>query len=485
MIGVEKIDTQADSRRFGTAFPPASIAIVGTSRTGASEIPGYNGLQLFEGLRKYGYKGRLYPVNPKAREIMGEKAYPSVVAIPERLDLAIVTVPAPRVPDVIDDCAAAGTRYVHICTSGFGETGLPEGRRLEQMVLEKAVRGGLALIGPNCMGFSVPAARITAFPDIGVLPEGTVGFISQSGGHARTFMTNAPTMNLGLSTVVSYGNGLMLDAVDFTEYLAEDAGTEMICIYLEGIRDGGRLIQVVKRTTPLKPVILMKGGLTGPGAIAASSHTGSLAGSQCIWRGFYRQTGAMEVDTLEEMADTAMAFHLLSPFVGAATAVMTMGGGSTVQAGDMCGREGLNVPRYSRKTSEGLAGFISSVNQGLSNPMDIPGLMFDPSGFPRALRLIAADPNIDIILTGLPAEQMVQEGDAVMEEIAAFNQERPFGKQAVAAVTDNWGRYAVEEHCRRWRESGMAVFRSFAGACRVINQVAAYYRRIRFQADSR
>lgn len=467
-----------DGLRFGPGFPPESIAIVGISRKGGSMVPGYNGLQLFQGLREYGYKGRLYPVNPKADKILGEKAYASVADIPERPDLVIVTVPAPIVPQVVDDCVRAEARYVHICSSGFGETGLAQGLQLESQVLQKAVAGGLKIIGPNCMGFSVPAANITTFPDIGVLPKGKVGMISQSGGHARSFMMNAPTMGLGFSMVVSYGNGLMLDAVDFTEYLADDPDTGIICIYLEGIRQGRRLKDVLEKTTSQKPVILWKGGLTTPGSRAASSHTGSMAGSQSIWNGFYKQTGAVPVETLEEMAETAMAFDLLKPFSGARTAVLSMGGGSTVESGDICGRENLIVPPFTPETEKALSGFVSTVNQGLSNPMDVPGLMHDPDGFPRALRLIAGDPNIDVILIGLPAQHIFHGADFIIQMIKVFNQESPNGKQAVAAVTDNWGRYETEEKSREIREDGVCIFRSFAGACRAVNRVAAYYRRL-------
>jgi acyl-CoA synthetase (NDP forming) len=478
MIQVHDNTNTEYDRRFGAGFPPESIAIVGISRKGGSLIPGYTGLQLFKGLKEYGYKGRLYPVNPKATEILGEKAYASVVDIPERLDLVIVAVQAPVVPQVIDDCVAAKARYVHICSSGFGETGLAEGERLEREVLEKAVNGGVKIIGPNCMGFNVPSAQITTFPDIGVLPRGTVGFITQSGGHARSFLMNAQTMGLGFSSVISYGNGLMLDAVDFTEYLAEDLETEIICIYLEGIRRGRRLAEVVKRTTPRKPVILWKGGLTTPGSRAASSHTGSMAGSESIWNGFYRQTGSIRADTLEELVETAMALHMFRPFSSARTAVMTMGGGSTVQSGDICGREGLVVPRFSPDTIRELFEFVSTVNQGLSNPMDVPGMLLDPIGFPRALRLIAADKNIDLILIGLPSQLIAGEHGVLIQHIKEFNRECPQGKQIAVAVTDNWDQYETGSPCRSLRQKGIPVFRSFSGACRAINRIAKYYHHI-------
>ena len=178
---------------------------------------------------------------------------------------------------------------------------------------------------------------------------------------------------------------------------------------------------------------------------------------------------------MEEMAETAMAFHMLRPIKRARTAVMTMGGGSTVQSGDICGRENLDVPRFSHDTIEELFKFVSTVNQGFSNPMDVPGMMRDPIALPRALRLIAADRNIDIILVGMPSQLIINENDVTIRSIMEFNREGPQGKQIVGAVTDNWGLHETGSQCRKLRENGITLFRSFAGACRAINRIAQYY----------
>jgi acetyltransferase len=200
-----------------------------------------------------------------------------------------------------------------------------------------------------------------------------------------------------------------------------------------------------------------------------------MAGSETIWQGFYRQTGAVRVDTLEEMAETAMAFQMLRPLPGARAAVMTVGGGSTVQSGDLCGRANLAVPRFSPETQKEIASFVSSTNQGLSNPMDIPGVLRDPVALPRLLRLLAGDPNVDVLLVGLPVESALGGFDHAAQVLADFNREAPHGRQVAAAVTDNWGPHEIERQCRVAREMGVPLFRTFTGACRALNRVAGYY----------
>ena len=289
--------------KFGDSFPPRSVAIVGVSRKEHMSVPGYTGSHMFRILREAGFQGRIYPVNPKADAIDGVKAYPSVTAIPERTDLVIVGTPAATVPQVLEDCAAAGVPVVQILASGFGETGEEEGKRLEAAILEIAQRTGLRIIGPNCMGFHIPAVKMRMFEEAEVVP-GPVAFVSQSGGHAQVFLMQGPHLGIGFSKVISYGNALVMDAIDFLDYLAGDDETRIICMYLEGVRkDGGELMQLVRRTNAKKPVVVWKGGLTHSGARAASSHTGSLAGDRQVWDAFFKQTGAISAVGIDEMID--------------------------------------------------------------------------------------------------------------------------------------------------------------------------------------
>ncbi|MBE0481387.1 MAG: CoA-binding protein, partial [Dehalococcoidia bacterium] len=200
--------------RFGKDFPPRSIAIVGVSRKDNSINVGYTGLRLLRSLKKAEFEGRVYPINPYAGEIEGYKVYARVTDLPERPEMVTITVPAEVVPQVLEDCAAAGAKNVQICTSGFSETGQEQGRMLDAAVREIAEREGLNIVGPNCMGFHVPSVKMRMFEDVPI-HRGPVAFLSQSGGHARIFLIAGPEMGIGFSTVISYGNALLMDANDF------------------------------------------------------------------------------------------------------------------------------------------------------------------------------------------------------------------------------------------------------------------------------
>jgi len=300
MVGDESESMVKQGCDFGEGFPPKTVAIVGVSRSDKTTHPGYTGVSLLRILLNAGFQGRVYPVNPNASVIEGIQVYPSVTSIPEPLDLAIITVPPAAVPQVVAECAAAKVRNVQICTSGFGETGQAEGKELESRIKQIALKEGLRVIGPNCMGFQIPSINMQMHADTPPV-QGPVAFVSQSGGHARIYLIRGPQLGIGFSKVISYGNALIVDAPDFLEYLAEDTETRIICAYLEGVRDGRRLMEIVRRINPVKPVIIWKGGLTSSGARAAVSHTGSLAGNRQIWGAFFKQTGAIEVNSIEEM----------------------------------------------------------------------------------------------------------------------------------------------------------------------------------------
>jgi acyl-CoA synthetase (NDP forming) len=462
---------------FGDRFPPRTIAIVGVSRSEGSVHPGYTGLQLLRTLRDSGFQGRVYPVNPRASTLEGLQVYPRVSAIPEPPDMVIVTVPAAAVPQVLEDCVVAGTRNVQVCTSGFAETGLEEGIRLEHEVREIALRGGLRLIGPNCMGFQVPSAGMKMFGDVNLV-SGPVAFVSQSGGHARIFLHHGPHLGIGFSKVISYGNAAVMDAPDFLDYLADDPETRVVCMYLEGIGDGRRLLEAVRKVSPAKPVVVWKGGLTYSGARAASSHTGSLAGDRQVWEAFFRQTGAIRVGSIEEMAEVTMALLRLKPSSGRRVAVIGAGGGDSVANGDICAEEGLEMPPVSPQTRDGLLEFIYLVNQGVMNPLDVPSVFGDVSTMRRAFDLLTADPNIDIVMVNLGAEFFLGPVGEAMGGLAGCVRDataRPGSKPIVVAVNEQSKIERAEIHLAKLREAGIAAYDSLRMACRALSRFAAYY----------
>jgi acyl-CoA synthetase (NDP forming) len=472
------------SRNFGEGFPPRTVAIVGVSRSDSTTHPGYTGVSLLRILLKADFQGRVYPVNPNASVIEGLKVYPSVTSIPELLDLAIVTVPPAAVPQVIADCATAKVRNVQICTSGFGETGQTEGKELENQIKQIALKGGLRVIGPNCMGFQIPSIHMQMHADTPPV-QGPVAFVSQSGGHARIYLLRGPQLGIGFSKVISHGNALLLDAPDFLEYLAKDPETQIICLYLEGVKDGRRLMELVKQTNPVKPIIIWKGGLTSAGARAAISHTGSLAGEKQIWGAFFKQTGAIEVHSIEEMAEVTMTFLRLEPSPGKRAAVLAAGGGSSVAAGDICAEEGIMLPALSEHTRAGLLEFISLVNQGVANPIDVPSVVMDISSLRRTYELLAADPQIDIVMLHLGAEffagPVVNAVTELRKHISSSTHLRTPFKPVIVALSEEGQVHDTEKYAQQLREAGITAFNSLRRACRALNRFADYHR---FVAES-
>lgn len=467
-----------DQMPFGEGFPPRSVAFVGVSRTDHLQHPGYTGLRLLRILREGGYQGRIYPVNPKATQIDGLTAYPTVSAIPERVDLVTITVPAQKVPGVLEDCARAGAVNVQVCTSGFGETGQEEGRELDRQILEIASRAGFRLIGPNCMGFHVPSAGIQMFEHVPREP-GPMGFLSQSGGHARVFILHAASMGIGVSKAISFGNALTTEASDFLEFLADDPETQVICMYLEGIRDGRRFMNLVKQITPSKPVVIWKGGLTAPGGRAAASHTASLAGQKEVWDAFFKQTGSIPVNSIEEMIDVASLLLQLPPAAGDRVAVVNGGGGDTVAAGDICARAGLNVPPLSPETRERLLEFVYLVNQGIMNPLDVPIVFRDIGILRRTLQVLAADPEIDALIVRIGSELFAigspfPSRDEFAECVREVADSEAGGKPILVAVTDETSVEPADKQARALREAGVPALGSLRRACEALNRRFAY-----------
>jgi acyl-CoA synthetase (NDP forming) len=464
---------------FGEGFPPESIGVIGVSREGKTTVPGYSGIRIFRLLRDVGFEGRVYPINPKAEEIDGVKAYPDVTSVPEQLDLAIITVSAPNVPGVLEACLAAGARNVHICSSGFAETGTPEGRALQDRITEIASRGRMRVVGPNCMGFHVPSAKLKMFDEMEEFDQGPVAFISQSGGHAQTYLFQAPEFGIGFSKMISYGNALTLGAEDFLEYLATDAETRVICAYIEGVENARGFFEQVHAICPEKPIIILKGGLTEAGARAAASHTGSMAGERTIWEALFKQTGAVSVQSLDEMAEATYCFLHLKPLSRMQAAVIGVGGGATVSNGDICSREGLVVPALSPATIRGLSEFIPLVNQGIANPLDIPGVVFDSNAMGRTFELLNSDHEIDVILVNIPSRifsgAMADYLDVFVKLVRDSTEKHADAKPIVVALSEGTCLGMTESGVRGLRRGGIVAFPSLPRACRALRRFAGYH----------
>ena len=383
---------------------PESVALVG-----ASDKEGSFGRLFLEGLRDAGCR-KIYPVNPKREEILGIKAYPSIGAVPDRVDLAILLTPTGVVLDLVKECVASGVKGAVVFASGFGELG-PEGKELEREIGRIGREGGTRVIGPNCIGLFNPRAGVITYPQVlmkGIPAEpGSVGGFSQSGSFVDYLVWFLAEKGLRFSTVVSCGNECDLAAEDYLEYLGQDEQTRTIVAYMEGVKDGRRFFEVAREVGRRKPIILWKGGLSEHGARAAASHTGALAGSAEIWHAMFKQTGIVNVSSVAEVVDCAVAFQYLPLPKGPRVAVIGGQGGTGVGTADNCHALGLELPSLSDRTVSRLREVLPAVGTSAGNPTDTGvASLLDPSLYEKAIEIVAGDEGVDMILvisTPVPA----------------------------------------------------------------------------------
>ncbi len=369
-------------------FYPDAIAVVGASRE-----PNKIGHLILKNLKEYGFKGRIYPVNPNADEILGLKCYPKVSAIPEPVDVVVVSVPAPKVPDVIEDAGKAGAKFAVVISSGFKEVGNVE---LEEKIVEIAHKYGMRILGPNIFGYVYTPARINAtFGPRDVIP-GNIAFISQSGALGIALMGTTILEGLGVSAIISIGNKSDLDDADFLEFFENDPNTSLILIYMEGLKDGRRFMEVAPRVSLKKPIIVIKSGRTEAGARAAASHTGSLAGSFAIYEAAFKQAGVLLAKSVEEAFDWAKAFAWNPLPEGDNLVIITNGGGAGVQATDTLADNGIYLKKPPQHLVEEVKKFVPPF-ASLANPIDITG-MAPTDWYYKAVKAALEDPEVHAIV---------------------------------------------------------------------------------------
>ena len=397
--------------------------------------------------------------------------------------MVTVAVPARFLASVLSECATVGARNIHVFTSGFSETATPEGREMEKEVLEVARRGRLRMLGPNCLGVHAPVNRFSTVADLHSTP-GNASFISQSGGHAMNFIYYASEIGLGISKVISFGNGLVVDSTDLLEFLAGDEDTHTIGMYLEGVKDGKRLLRLVKQVNRTKPVIIWKGGLTASGSRAAASHTGSLAGQREIWDAFFKQAGAIRANSVEEIADVIRAFTHLEGFKGNRVALIGSGGGNSVAAADICSREGLDMPALSQKTSEHLKQFIPDAGNSVRNPLDLSFMSDIRSRQKQALEVVTRDPSIDMLMVIPSLMEYAQAGrDAektAAEDASAMAKNEARGKPLIAVLPGRVRDPTLNIDYQRLQQefdgAGVLSYSSLGRACRALAKFTGYHR---------
>jgi acyl-CoA synthetase (NDP forming) len=378
-------------------FEPRSIAVVGAS-TDEMKL----GARAVRYLNEFGYTGQLYPIHPRAAEIYGHPAYPSLAAVPGEIERVIITIAAEAVPGVIDECVAKGVKVAHIYTSGFGEVSAA-GRDLEHDLLARAAGSDLRIIGPNTIGTYVPASGLspTAHPE---RTPGHISYVSQSGGLTLDAIKRGCFQGLRFKQAISIGNAIDLDPADFLAHYAADPETHLIGAYVESVHDGQQLRAALEAATTQKPVVILKGGQTASGQRAAASHTGALADDFAIWQGLFRQTGVSAVQTIEELLDTLLGFQFLPPMPGPGVALIGPGGGASVTATDAADRQGLTVAPFAAETVAALNALGLPPGTSLVNPLDVPAGVLRIEGgavLRRVLDRAVGDPGIHALVVHL------------------------------------------------------------------------------------
>ncbi|MGC9529487.1 MAG: acetate--CoA ligase family protein [Candidatus Bipolaricaulaceae bacterium] len=438
---------------------PGSVAVVGASAT-----PGKVGHALFQNVVA-SFSGPVYAVNPKYSELDGRPCLPTVDAIPEPVDMALVVVPAPAVAQVVKSCGEKGIANVAVISGGFKEAG-PEGAQRERALTEVARRYGMNVLGPNVLGLISTRVGLNAtFAPRGAIP-GEIAFMSQSGAFCTSVLDWAWQAQLGFSHFVSLGNKAVLNEEHFLTAFAQDEQTKVIVAYLEGVQDGQSFLRTARQVTRHKPVVILKAGRAEAGSRAVSSHTGTMAGSDRAYQAAFRQAGVIRAENVEELFDFAYALARQPLPRGKRVGIVTNAGGAGVMATDAVEWEGLEVARLSGRTTQRLAEEMPAA-ANIYNPVDILGDA-RADRYRRAVNLVTGDPAVDMVVA-LSAPVAILSYAELAAILAEAREE--FGKPMVCSfMAGELG----EEAERTLRGAGIPSFFDPARAVRSLRVLASY-----------
>ncbi len=449
-------------------FNPRSVAIIG-----ASIKKGTVGRALMENV-KARFKGRIYPVNIKYDEVLGLKCYKSVLDLPETPDLVVIAVPARVVPKVMEECGRKGVKAAIVISAGFKEVG-EEGARLERELLEVARKWGIRFIGPNCLGiYDAWTGLDTIFNpnDRQDKPgPGNVALISQSGALGAAILDWLAEAGVGMSKFISYGNAADVQEWELIEYLAEDPKTEVTMAYIEGVADGRKFLEALKKAASLgKPVIVLKAGKSEKGMRAVASHTGSLAGQYAVYEAAIKQFGGLLVNELNEMVVAAKTLSWLPTPKGDRIAIVTNGGGAGVLATDAIELLGLKVADLSESTRKELREKLPPA-AAVNNPVDVLGDA-PPERYDAALDAVMRDDGVDAVLLISIMQSPAYDPPGVLK--AAKKAVSKYGKPVVMAAPG--GRYTVDKLLMFEREARIPSFRTPEEAAKALTYLVRWSR---------
>jgi acyl-CoA synthetase (NDP forming) len=458
-------------------FHPNSIALAGITTT----QPEHWTRTFLDGLIEFEFDHPFYLVNPKNGEIKGYKVYTSLKDVPGNIDHVIGLVNARLAVELVEECAQKGVRVIHFCTAGFSETGEEWRIKLESELAEAARRKGIRIIGPNCMGIYCPQSRLSfsaAFPR----ETGPVGVISQSGGNSIYLVRQAALRGVRFSKVISYGNACDIDENDLLEYLANDADTKIIALYIEGIKDGRRFRRTLEQAAKEKTVVLLKGGTTEGGARAVAGHTASLAGNRSTWDAVCKQLGVISVSCIEEMIDVLVTLLFLPLPRGRNALLFGAGGGASVLIADQFESRGLKVPAIPREMVDQIREFTPIAGNILRNPVDYSQAMFDMMSVVKTFGILAtwqgADFLIMFVRTGQFTASRISDNQLRHLLMSRFPIKQGQFPKPVAMVIEPsimpQEAKAILSAIDNSVSSGLPVYFSFASAATAINLVLSH-----------
>jgi acetyltransferase len=467
-------------------FSPSSVAVVG-----ASQNPAKIGYEILNNIVRYNYPGAVYPINPRAEEILEHKAYPDLISVPAKIDLAVIAVPAPGVMDVLEQCGKKGVDSVIVITAGFKETG-PEGAHLEETLGARAKELGIRVVGPNCLGIIDTVDSLNASFAAGMPIAGHIGFFSQSGAMCVAILDWALGENVGFSRFVSLGNKMDITETEIILSMEQDEDTRVILGYLESIEDGARFMEAARKVSQTKPIIIIKSGTTSAGAKAASSHTGALAGSDHAYHAAFKQSGIIRAESMQSLFGYAVAFASQPLPKGPSLAIISNSGGPGILAADACDRSSLHLTPIRKETADRLREFLPST-ASVYNPIDIIGDATHER-YEKSLEVVLEDNMLHSVLILLTPTAAV-DTEAVAHSIVrlAKDADKPIitafmGEKGVRRARKILRDYGIPSYdypedaisaldamltYRRWREKPPRQYKHFEADTRSVRQIFA------------
>jgi len=442
-------------------FEPTGIAIIGAS----NDTKKWGGNILFN-LLTCGYKGKIYPINNKERNVQGLKCYSSVLDIPNEVDLAVIVVPAKVFNNVLDECGKKGIKGIVGVTAGFKEIGNAE---LENQSVEILHKYGMRMIGPNTLGIMNLHKNINVSIVQQTPKFGSISFIAQSGTMGIAIVEDAVRKGIGLNKIISIGNKADIDDIDILEYLDKDETTQSIVIYAEGINRGKKFIEVAKKIK--KPIIILKAGRSSKGAKAAFSHTGSMSGSDEVYSIAFKQSGVIRVDKMEEIFDAAIAFQQPLPETRR-VGIITNGGGAGIVAADECEKFGLELPDIEETTKDEIKKHLIEFAT-VSNPVDTAALASYEMYY-TAINGMLNDPNIDALIVIYVHTQVADAIPPANAMSIAIKTHRYINKGNKPIIACFFGGPGYEEGVKILEENKIPSYETPERAVRALNYLIQY-----------